>query len=61
MKIFGEMIAMEIKVKITEMRKNKGKIIFDENKLTSNISQTDIDIIVTNAIELFTAQGGNDE
>lgn len=52
---------MEIKVKITELKKNKGKIIIDEKGLTSNISQTDIDIIVTNAIELLTAQGGNDE
>ncbi len=61
MKIFGEIITMEIKVKITELKKNKGKIIIDEKGLTSNISQTDIDIIVTNAIELLTAQGGNDE
>lgn len=52
---------MIIKVKITDIKKNKGKFVVDEEVLTSNISQTDIDIIATNAIELLTAQGGNDE
>jgi nucleosome binding factor SPN SPT16 subunit len=49
-----------MKINITELKKNKGKVVIDDNEInncTPDISQTDIDILASNAINLLMDKG----
>lgn len=51
----------KMKIKISELKHKKGNISVDIDNITPNISQTDVEIIATNAVELAVAKGGKDE
>lgn len=50
-----------MKIRISELKHKKGNISVDIDNITPNISQTDVEIIATNAVELAVAKGGKDE
>ena len=50
-----------MKIRISELKYKKGNISVDIDNITPNISQTDVEIIATNAVELAVAKGGKDE
>lgn len=53
-----------MKISIKELKKKKGNVVInikDNENQTSNISQTDIEIIASNAIKLINLKGETDE
>lgn len=53
-----------MKISIVNLKKNKGNVEISEseiNNCTPGISQTDIEMLVSNAISLVIDTGGNNE
>ena len=55
---------LQMKISIVNLKKNKGNVEISESEIknsTPGISQTDIEMLVSNAISLVIDNGGNNE